>query len=96
MAHVQSVQGGASDVVKMRVDYSPVNINKYSFWVATTGGVLDLIAYSEEKYVSWLTHINDIAYDKRDVRLDLMSSPQTTRPTTATRHAWSTQARMEH
>eukprot|EP00731_Ephydatia_muelleri_P019137 Em0011g1177a len=96
VAHVQSVQGGASDVVKMRVDYSPVNINKYSFWVATTGGVLDLIAYSEEKYVSWLTHINDIAYDKRDVRLDLMSSPQTTRPTTATRHAWSTQARMEH
>ena len=91
MAQVQSVHSGASDVIKMRPDYSPLDINKYTFWVVTSKGVLDLTAYSEDKYVSWLTHLNEIAHDKL---LGLLSSPQTTRPATATgvgiRHAWST------
>ena len=76
---------GASEVVRTRLDYSPVDIHKYSFWLATTSGVLDLIAYSEDSYVTWLTQINKIAYDMCEDPLSLLSSPQTS----GVRQAWS-------
>lgn len=93
VAQVQSVHAGAGDTVRSRLDYSPLDIHKYSFWVVTTSGVLDLIAYSEDKYVLWLTQINEIAHERCDDLLGLLSSPQASKPATTTpvsiRHAWT-------
>ena len=36
-------------------------LHKYVFWVMTSGGVLDLLAYNENDYSSWLREIGQVA-----------------------------------
>ena len=91
-AQVQSVHSGPSDTVKSRHDYTPTAVHKYSFWVVTTSGVLDLIAYSEDMYVSWLVNINELAHAKWEDPVNLLPSSQSTTPAeirhTSTNHSF--------
>ena len=71
------VHEGASSAVQRRPDYSPMDLHRYAFWVLTESGVLNLLAYTEQSYTSWLSNLHRIV-KKRDMEASRPSSAVST------------------
>ena len=62
-ALVLDVHRGPSNTVKSLPSFSPHDLHIYTFWVATSGGVLDLLAYNQDSYEIWITELERLASD---------------------------------
>lgn len=60
-ALVLEVHGKPSNTIKNLPKFSPDALHFYSFWVGTSGGVLDLLAYNEDAYKVWLIELDRVA-----------------------------------
>ncbi len=58
---VLEVHREPSNTVKNLPKFSPGDLHCYSFWVGTSGGVLDLLAYNEDAYNVWLIELERVA-----------------------------------
>ena len=58
---VLEIHEGPSNAVKQAPGYSPSDLHRYVFWVLTDVGLLDLMAYNEEAYITWLREIEKLA-----------------------------------
>ena len=55
------VYSSPSLAVTARPDFSPHELHRYAFWLATDMGVLDLLAYTEEAYQHWIREFQVLA-----------------------------------
>ena len=55
------VHEGPSNTVKQVPSFSQSDLHCYTFWVLTGGGVLDLFAYNEDAFKTWLIELERIA-----------------------------------
>lgn len=55
------VHSEPSNTVKNLPNFSPDALHCYSFWIGTSGGVLDLLAYNEDAYKVWLIELERVA-----------------------------------
>ncbi len=60
-ALVLEVHKGASNTVQNLPQFSPTSLHCYCFWVITSGGVLDLLAYNEDTFILWTTELERLA-----------------------------------
>ena len=58
---VLEVHREPSNSVRNHPRFSAGDLHCYSFWLATSGGVLDLLAYNEESYNLWLLELERVA-----------------------------------
>lgn len=58
---VLEVHKGPSPTVQHCAMYSPADLHKYVFWVMTDRGVLDLFAYNEDAYITWVKEMDKLA-----------------------------------
>ena len=58
---VLEVHKGPSPTVQHSAMYSPADLHKYVFWVMTDRGVLDLFAYNEDAYITWVEEMDKVA-----------------------------------
>lgn len=60
-ATVYRVHQGPSNSLSQNPNFAPSELHKHVFWVETNCGVMDLLAYNEEMYQSWIKALGDIA-----------------------------------
>ena len=60
-ALVHEVHEGPSNTVKNISKFSPDSLHRYTFWVQTAGGVLDMFAYNEDAFRAWLIKLEHVA-----------------------------------
>ena len=60
-ALVLEVHREPSNTVRNLPKVSPSDLHYFSFWVGTSGGVLDLLAYNEDAYNVWLLELERVA-----------------------------------
>ena len=58
---ILEVHEGPSPTVQHSPAYSPADLHKHVFWVMTDRGVLDLFAYNEDAYVTWVREMDKLA-----------------------------------
>ena len=58
---VLEVHEGPSPSVQHSPAYSPADLHKHVFWVLTDRGVLNLFAYNEDAYVTWVRELDRLA-----------------------------------
>ena len=79
-AKVLEIHEGPSNTVKLSPIYSPSDLHRYVFWVATAVGVLDLFAYNQEAYLNWIKAINKLAQRNTEDESNLKESLSRSRP----------------
>lgn len=60
-AHVFAVSTTTSHLVSARPDYSPHDLHRFTFWLTTEKGVLNLLAYTEQAYHHWVKELQTLA-----------------------------------
>ena len=55
------VHEGPSPTVRHSPAYSPADLHKHVFWVMTDRGILNLFAYNEDAYVTWVREMDKLA-----------------------------------
>ena len=60
-AVVLELHQGPSNSVRQSPAYSPQDLHLFVFWVMTDSGVVDLMAYNEDAYVTWVNEIGRLA-----------------------------------
>ena len=58
---VLDVHREPSNTVRSLPKFSPSDLHYLSFWIGTSGGVLDLLAYNEDAYNVWLLELERVA-----------------------------------
>ena len=58
---ILEVHEGPSPTVQHSPAYSPADLHKHVFWVMTDRGILDLFAYNEDAYVTWVREMDKLA-----------------------------------
>lgn len=58
---VLQVHRGPSNAVKKTASFSANDLHCYAFWVATGSGILDLFAYNEDSFKTWIAELDRMA-----------------------------------
>ena len=77
---ILEVHEGPSPTVQHSPAYSPADLHKHVFWVMTDRGVLDLFAYNEDAYVTWVREMDKLA---RNCPVALREQLHCSRPSSA-------------
>lgn len=60
-ARVYAIYTTPSKIISSRSDFSPNDLHRHAFWVATEKGVLDLLAYSKQAYLHWVKELESLS-----------------------------------
>ena len=60
-AIILEIHEGPSNSVRHSPAYSPHDLHRFVFWVMTDSGIVDLMAYNEEAYITWVNEIGRLA-----------------------------------